>query len=747
MAQGGQKGLETTGRRGQAAPALSTYVDVALPQPKPLRRLQELSPPSAAGDEQEIRGLLSMFEPKISLADLASFLAPLAVDEYETHGFSRPAMLAAKTGVDVAMNTAAPAKAVGMGIKAVKGGTKAASSFANAGRLGKGAIGAGENIAYTGIEDLASDRDAGFFDYGLSGLTGLGFGAAFGKANKPLTDKSELFIGEKGAAALDNAENAAVRKENLNIAKEMEKGGKSEEAIKLKTGWEKGADGKPRYEIPDILIDKSKILNEYGNYHYRGKMGNLIDNKELFAAYPHLKDINIEIGERVLPWSPAGYYDPETNTLGILLGSDFEKKNISSTINHEVQHFIQNNEGFAKGSSPQIFKEKQSPLPDFNKELSDLKEEYMHSRTRKKFPEWLASNSPKISNAEVKGFVKSYKKGDVPYTDYKARLDEEYQKHKEFKYAPDDLYYRTAGEVEARNVQHRLNMTPEERRGSLASKTEDVPRHEQVFVEGNNNNFSIAPEKLSAIEDAKHNVPEEKAAMYKEGISLDNTQNRLLGLLGENNQTILKSIDGEEVKLSKTSIGKLLSKTAINKSINNGFTINQHFAAAADIDNLFANSIKVLTHPDRIRDPNVKAMHRFVAPLFGDNAAYITVKEATEQGKRIYSIELIELGKLEGNMKEVEKNSTTIPATSPPKNNIENSVGKDAGGRRTSSAPSPLLEKLFGGAGNLYGAGAAKALADRSRAAGSAEWNGALDKALAMRLQPPAYLFKHAGAG
>jgi len=38
-------------------------------------------------------------------------------------------------------------------------------------------------------------------------------------------------------------------------------------------------------------------------------------------------------------------------------------------------------------------------------------------------------------------------------------------------------------------------------------------------------------------------------------------------------------------------------------------------------------------------------MHRFVAPLFGDNAAYITVKEATEHGKRIYSVELIEMRK------------------------------------------------------------------------------------------------------
>ena len=41
-------------------------------------------------------------------------------------------------------------------------------------------------------------------------------------------------------------------------------------------------------------------------------------------------------------------------------------------------------------------------------------------------------------------------------------------------------------------------------------------------------------------------------------------------------------------------------------------------------------------------------------PLFTDNVAFITIKEATEQGKRIYSVELIEIGKLEGKVAEVK---------------------------------------------------------------------------------------------
>ena len=43
-------------------------------------------------------------------------------------------------------------------------------------------------------------------------------------------------------------------------------------------------------------------------------------------------------------------------------------------------------------------------------------------------------------------------------------------------------YKALGGEVEARNVQNRLHMTPEERRQSLAEETEDVAREDQIFI-------------------------------------------------------------------------------------------------------------------------------------------------------------------------------------------------------------------------------------------------------------------------
>ena len=63
----------------------------------------------------------------------------------------------------------------------------------------------------------------------------------------------------------------------------------------------------------------------------------------------------------------------------------------------------------------------------------------------------------------------------------KANID---RRRKEIREAdPRDLYKRTAGEVEARNVQTRLAMTPEERYASYPPDTEDVLRGNQVFAD------------------------------------------------------------------------------------------------------------------------------------------------------------------------------------------------------------------------------------------------------------------------
>lgn len=119
--------------------------------------------------------------------------------------------------------------------------------------------------------------------------------------NSRKSDIRFMFAGEKGAAEADKAEEKTYRMDNLKVAEKMERGKKDAKAIKLATGWERGADGKWRYEMPDAKI-KDTIDVGGGNIVKRfeedmlwtdGKLEDAVDAPKLFEAYPQLKNINL----------------------------------------------------------------------------------------------------------------------------------------------------------------------------------------------------------------------------------------------------------------------------------------------------------------------------------------------------------------------------------------------------------------------------------------------------------------------
>ena len=84
------------------------------------------------------------------------------------------------------------------------------------------------------------------------------------------------FAGEK-------ALNASANK--LSKAKAMLEKGEDEVKIWQSTGWYKDKDGAWKFEIDD---SPAKIKNQNAD-----KLGDLLEHKELFKAYPELKDINV----------------------------------------------------------------------------------------------------------------------------------------------------------------------------------------------------------------------------------------------------------------------------------------------------------------------------------------------------------------------------------------------------------------------------------------------------------------------
>jgi site-specific DNA-cytosine methylase len=267
--------------------------------------------------------------------------------------------------------------------------------------------------------------------------------------------------GERGAAAADKAEERTARMDNLSVARKMEEEKKDAKAIKMATGWERGADGKWRYEMPDAMI---KDTMDVGGGHIvkryeddmlwnGGKLSRVIDAPELFKAYPQLKDVRIETDAIMNDMPSNGEYNAKTNT--ITIHAD-ELKYMNSILNHEIQHAIQSIEGFDRGGSPRLVR------GEIKKRLAEVTKQIRQLRAEGK------EDEAKAIVEKNRGLYNAYQAND-DYNSYKS----------------------LAGEVEARNVQERMNMTPEERRRTLAESTEDVARKDQIFLGVGDVSFSL----------------------------------------------------------------------------------------------------------------------------------------------------------------------------------------------------------------------------------------------------------------
>lgn len=385
------------------------------------------------------------------------------------------------------------------------------------------------------------------------------------------------FVGQQGAAALDKAEEATTRLDNLGVAREMERQQKDAKAIKLATGWERGGDGKWRYEIMDGELKKEPNVKEKvssdGEVHYETTLGEILDNEQLYRSYPELRTLPVSIQQMDVGVSgiylPSGYMSlsmglyrhrtkpgdvrreieqiestPEYKEYSKYFEGDMpdayigredeweeamneaEAKFFESELGkryhdlmwgdkrkaysygfdevgkgvilHEVQHAIQHIEGFAMGGNSTTYRE----------HLAGFREKYEAWSVIDEFEDKskeLGDDARPIDvyNALVReyqslglefgdGFAPSREAFDKGFNLWTRGYDNEgyedaYNEYQRLmgKFGSGEYnnrYDQLAGEVEARNVQNRLHMTPEERRQSLAEETEDVAREDQIFI-------------------------------------------------------------------------------------------------------------------------------------------------------------------------------------------------------------------------------------------------------------------------
>ena len=352
------------------------------------------------------------------------------------------------------------------------------------------------------------------------------------------------FMGTVGAARLDAAEGREDRMSDLYFAQDMEARDKDPHAIKLATGWEKGLDGKWRYEKRDFkeydpdgniqykkrhpelvryeeLLGKSnkalffpedneplteaeqtefnKLSAIYGRkpgdwtgkgwkhpYHNSSKLPDYIDDEELFTAYPELRDTRVKFEK--LPDDTGGYFSMEKNTLVMNENERYHRTRAEDIIIHEIQHKIQDIEGFSAGTSMEEAERKANLEQPKHNLLDNNQKEFMRSVKL-----WMGNSmawKQSVPLASYLGQVSSRIGEDY----YKSNLEgknendvlREYNRlvvlnNSAQRLTPMEIYAVTSGEVEARNVERRRRIGFQDIRRVLAEETEDIARKDQIL--------------------------------------------------------------------------------------------------------------------------------------------------------------------------------------------------------------------------------------------------------------------------
>lgn len=256
-------------------------------------------------------------------------------------------------------------------------------------------------------------------------------------------------LGVFGGRLAKTADHAALAK-----AEEMAAKGADRQAIWDQTGWFRGADGKWRFEIDDSA---SKWLVPGPNHimpghQIKGPVDIMVQHGALAEGYPDIMSRPVQYYKPREVTGPldAGRYFPDRDGFAIRA---FDGGNPHSTLLHELQHGIQQREGFARGSNPAS---EAVNVKSDNPIIKQMREDF----ARRLF--------------EEPGFRGS--KQAISEWDRIMRLETQ-----DVDGRADDLYRRRPGEIEARNVENRMRMTPDERRARPPWETEDVPPSNQLF--------------------------------------------------------------------------------------------------------------------------------------------------------------------------------------------------------------------------------------------------------------------------
>lgn len=454
-------------------------------------------------------------------------------------------------------------------------------------------------------------------------------------------------------------ENAKIANfKNLDFAKQMEQQGKTAQEIFEQTGWYKGNEGKWRFEIDDsnwnikdIKIDKNTIYD----------LEDLLDAPELYEAYPKLKKVPVyfesEMKENGSYTKADNWYDQIYINSDLLENTDAKSysmlglKNqdkLFSTLQHEIQHYIQDKENFSKGASVEYW---ESKTKDISRKINQIQSDFDYYNKLIGLDKYIEEISEKQSKGEIeitevptlidgyiekKGYTKIYNTLQTRLQDLR-KDDSNYSKQN-----PYTLYRNTAGEQEARNVQNRIKLSSGEKKNTLPF----IKDENTVYAKDSNESFSQKKDIIKITQN------------ILDGLSKSKINGKIVDILNNKVNKMDFYVDNIKIIANSTTIGKLREgNIKFDKRIPKNFR-NELKA------NIF-NNMKDIVENSNVYKPDTPDIkeHTFADTFdkrkslfkYKDNNYIITFNVGKKNGRNtLYGIDSIKL---------TQKNKLSFPKT------------------------------------------------------------------------------------
>lgn len=210
------------------------------------------------------------------------------------------------------------------------------------------------------------------------------------------------------------------------------------------TGTFKGPDGHLRQEIDDSSAFLNFNPEYFGKKGASGKTSQLYDHPGLYKAYPESADTITRI--RFDAGNKGGSYGSDGINVNVSNPLDGE-----SVLHHELQHAIQQREGWARGGSPE--------------------------QMARELPNEQAINDAKVMKALI---ARGTPVDEAPqaFLNMLGRDSHPEARHllgENNLFNPNEAYKRLAGEAEARATQARMSMNMDQRLNTYPLDSYDVP--------------------------------------------------------------------------------------------------------------------------------------------------------------------------------------------------------------------------------------------------------------------------------